>query len=58
MGILLRAFIRSFSVISFSHMSKISELRFAKAMLFKNDSLSEAISADLFKVSNMFVVID
>ena len=58
MGMLLRAIIRSFSVISFSHMSKISELRFAKAMLFKSDSLPEATSVDLFKVSNVFVVID
>ena len=42
LGILLSAVIRSFSVISLSRMSKLLELRFGKAMLFKNDSLSES----------------
>ena len=42
MGILLGVVIRTFSVISRSHISKLLELRFGKAMLFKNYSLSES----------------
>ena len=40
-GHTLSAVIRSFSVVSLSHMSKTLELRFGKVMVFKNDSLSK-----------------
>ena len=42
LGILLSAVIRSFFVISLSRMLKLLELRFGKAVLFKNDSFSES----------------
>ena len=42
LDILLSAVIRSFSVISLSRMLKLLELRFGKAVLFKNDSFSES----------------
>ena len=42
LDILLSAVIRSFSVISLSRMLKLLELRFGKAILFKNDSFSES----------------
>ena len=42
LGILLSVVIRSFSITSLSRISKLLELKFDKAVLFKNDSLSES----------------
>ena len=74
LGIVLSAVIRSFSVISLSHISKLFKLRFGEAILFKNDFFSESdletfflkkvfvkftyASVDLFQVSNVFVIIN
>ena len=42
MGIILSAVIRSFPVISLSHISKFLEVRFGKAILSKNDFYSKS----------------
>ena len=42
LGILLSAVIRSFSVISLSHVSKLLEVTFGKEILSKNDFFSES----------------
>ena len=42
LDILLSAVIRSFSVISLSHISKLLEVRFGKAILSKNNFFSES----------------
>ena len=42
LGIFFSAVIKHFSVISASHYSKLLDLRIGKAILFKNDSLSES----------------